>query len=345
MRCVYLWDGGEEGPWLGFKRDQALLAALRCGVGADAACAKAYARLWHWPLEGLAFGRFHRMPEAGRAMGRRLSGGKIVALGPGILGLTLVLPGAGWLEPGKPEPAPEQILNRALRPLLALLRQLGVAAFYPGRDLVTVDGRGLAHAAFTAMPDGALLIEQHLGVSGCLSATSSLLAQLDPAGVAASDPSAFADSTSLGELLAVPQREDWLTLFGEHLGASFGCSVSTASQAPSELADMSELDEQAFVALCAERRALPEGWVSALALQSLGVVEVAARISSGRIGELVISGDLIAPAVTLELIAERCVGQPPVAATARRALISVLSRPGNFLFGVEDLDDLVGRMV
>lgn len=344
MRRVCLWDAGEEGPGVGFRHDQALLAALGTAAPGDAAAATAFARLWHWPVEGLAFGRFHRIPGCGRRVGRRLSGGKVVGLGPGILGLTLALPGAAWLEPGGPEPRPEQILNRALRPLLALLRQLGAAAFYPGRDVVTVGGRVLAHAAFTAMPDGALLIEQHLGVSGCLSPSSSLLASLDPRGVSASDPSAFADSTYLGEITTIPQRGDWLALVAEHLGASFGCSVSADRQPPGELAHMRELDDRAFTGFCAERGGVPAGWRSAVALQSLGVVEVAARVVSGRIEELVISGDVIASAVTLESIAENCVGHAPVAATVRRALTSVLSRPGNFLFGADDLDDLVGRM-
>lgn len=344
MRCVYLWDGAEERPTLGFERDQALLAALGRGVAAGEARVEAYARLWRWPREGLAFGRYHRMAGARRRISRRLSGGKVVALGPGVLGLTLVVPGVSWFDPGKAEPRFEQILNRALRPLLGVLRELGIPAFYPGRDLITVDGRVIAHAAFTLMPDGALVIEQHLNVSGGLAESCSLLARLDPAGVAATDASAFAHSTSIGEIVTPPNWWEWPALVAEQLRTNFACNVDVAACPPSALADMNTLDGQAFLQFCSGLGAVPSGWKSAAAPQSLGVVEVAARVVEGRIGELVVSGDVIAPATTLELIAEHCVGHPPAAATARRALASVLSRPEHFIFGAENLDDLVGRM-
>jgi len=343
MRSLYLWDAGAETPEAGFVRDHALMAVLGAG-GPDAAVDKAYARLWRWPVAGLGFGRYHRMPDNRRDLARRISGGKIIALGPGVLGLTLVLPGAWWLDPGKVVPRPEQILNRALRPLLSLLRECGAAAFYPGRDLVTVDGAVVAHASFTQMPDGALLVEQHLSVTESFSEVPSRLSRLDPTGTAATDPSSFAEAVTLDEITAAGSDRDWRALVADHMRASFVCEVSGNDGPPPELEEARQLDRRVFEMFCAERGALPQGWVSAVALQSLGVVETAARIAAGRIEELVISGDVIAPAATLDLIAEKCVGHPPVAATARRAVIDVLARPGHFLFGVENLDDLIDRM-
>ena len=59
----------------------------------------------------------------------RLSGGRIVPVGPGVVCLTIVVPVVDWLDPAGKSLRPEQILNRAVRPLLAMLRAEGLDAF------------------------------------------------------------------------------------------------------------------------------------------------------------------------------------------------------------------------
>ena len=53
----------------------------------------------------------------------------------------------------------EQALNRCVRALLAALRGLGVDAFYPGRDRITLGGRTLGVVALESDARGATLFE------------------------------------------------------------------------------------------------------------------------------------------------------------------------------------------
>jgi lipoate-protein ligase A len=179
-RAIEIEVGAHESAATTFARDQLLL--LRC---ADDAVARA--RIWRRRESGLLLGRFHRADPASCAwadakegggdtvqcgLSRRLSGGRIVPVGPGVVCITMAVPVVDWLDFSLREPRPEQVikralrpeqvLNRALRPLLALLRGDGVDAFYAGRDLVTVGGRAVAHASFTVMRDGVAMVEMQV---------------------------------------------------------------------------------------------------------------------------------------------------------------------------------------
>jgi hypothetical protein len=206
--------GSNEDAQATYARDQLLV--LRCmeeGV--------ARARVWRRPQPGLSLGRFHRADPASCAVGngagssartegeessggkradapsaaargglsRRLSGGRI----------TMAVPVVDWLDPAAKALRPEQVLNRAIRPLLAMLRGDGVEAFYPGRDLVTVGGRPIAHLSFTVMRDGAAVVEMHVAETPAFATLAALLDRDDPAGIAGVDRDALAGATSLQE--------------------------------------------------------------------------------------------------------------------------------------------------
>src|SRR4029079_16786911 len=103
-------------------------------------------RIYTFPGDVLAAGRWHLTPptaaDAGEAFVRRLTGGRALALGEGYLGISLLLPHRSALFAEDPLAlAPFQIANRYVRGLLRALKQLGLPAFYPGRDLVTVNRR------------------------------------------------------------------------------------------------------------------------------------------------------------------------------------------------------------
>jgi hypothetical protein len=144
-RALFVESGGAESRATTFARDQ--LAALRC---ADERAARA--RIWHREARGLLLGRHHRIDvssPSSAGLSRRLSGGRIVPVGPGVTCITLFVPLVDWLDPKTPGIKPQQVLNRALRPLLALLRERGVDAFYGGRDLVTVERRTISRRCST----------------------------------------------------------------------------------------------------------------------------------------------------------------------------------------------------
>ena len=72
-------------------------------------------------------------------------------------------------------------MNRAVRGVLEACGRLGVEAYYPGRDLVTVAGRPMGWIALTADGDGVTLVEAGVSVHADLSVLPRLLDRADPA--------------------------------------------------------------------------------------------------------------------------------------------------------------------
>jgi hypothetical protein len=265
-----------------------------------------------------------------------------VVVGPGVLNVTGVFPSAAWLARGREVPAPDQILNRGLRPLLAALRAGGVDAFYGGRDLVTWEAVPIAVASFTALPDGIVVVEAHVAVSTSFDRCATLLAEWDPHGLVLHDASVFAAAPPLERRHGTVGALDWAARLAEHAGDAFGCDtalIRSVAALPPEPASGA-----AFRAFQRERGGIPPGWSTAVAIEMLGAVEAAALVEGGRIAALELSGDVIAPYASITEIEDACVGQPPSRAAAERALLSVLSRPGHFVLGARDLAGLIARL-
>jgi hypothetical protein len=319
----------------------------------DAACragatGRASLRLWRRARPVVSLGRFHRRGRAHPALERRLSGGRVTGLGPGVLGVTMVAPGVDWFDPSAGGLRPDQVLNRALRPLLNVLRSRVPEVFYPGRHLVGPPGRPLAHASFTVQRDGVAIVEVHLGVECSIAAgLAERLAELDPDGDAAVDPLALADAVALADA-AGPSPHSAPQALAEALARAsiegFDCRM-VESWSEDEASGL-VADEAAFEAFQAERGPCPKGpdRILAAGITMLGVVESSARLIGDRLYDLEITGDVIAPAHALEEIAAACEGQPLRAPKIRRALAGVLIRPRSFLLGANDLDAIIERM-
>src|SRR5262249_13022699 len=137
-------------------RDRRLLELARAG-GEPIAC------VYDVPGDVLALGRYHALPRGTGtdvALLRRLGGGRVAPLGTAFGGISLCLPHRSALVAEDPHAlAPDQLLNRAVRPLLGALEELGVPALYPGRDTVTADRRTIANLGFEIADDGATIVE------------------------------------------------------------------------------------------------------------------------------------------------------------------------------------------
>ena len=331
-----VYDCGSEAPLDAFSRDHvAICRVARDGEGAILLVRRAAA-------EAVSLGRFHRRPSADVPLVRRLTGGRAVAVGPGTLSLTGVFPSLGWLAGGRETPGPDQVLNRALRPLLAVLRAAGVDAFYGGRDLVTWDGAPIAVASFTVLPDGVVIVESHVAVSTSFARGTAALAEWDPQGLVLHDASAFAATSALERRLPAVAALRWPQQLAESAQSSFHCDAHVARSLDETMQE--PVVEPSFAALQNERGAIPAGWSCAVAIEMLGAVEAAACIEQGRITALELSGDLIATFTSIAEIEAACVGQPPSRPAAERALLSVLSRPGRFVLGARDLAGLIARL-
>jgi lipoate-protein ligase A len=337
VRRLTVHDCRNEDPREVFSRDHDAI----CGVARDGS--GAILRVRRTATEAVSLGRFHRRPAGEAPLFRRLTGGRAVAIGPGILSLTGVFPSVAWLALGRELPGPDQILNRALRPLLASLRAGGVDAFYGGRDLITSDGAPISVASFTVLPDGIVVLEAYVAVSTSFERCAAMLAEWDPHGLVLHDASVFATAPSLEQRTgAAAGGLDWAALIAEQAEAAYACEASLVRPAAAPMPQPAT--GPAFAAFQGERGAIPAGWATAVAIEMLGAVEAAALIEGGRIATLELSGDLISSYASITEIEDACVGQPPSRAAAERALLSVLSRPGRFVLGARDLAGLIARV-
>lgn len=103
-------------------------------------------------------GAFQRTGRSGLARELRgLCGGRSAFAGEGTCALFAVTRDAdGWL--GEPVPAARK-LNRWVRGLLAGLTRIGVAASYPGRDFIAVEGARIAQLALAREASGAWMFQ------------------------------------------------------------------------------------------------------------------------------------------------------------------------------------------
>lgn len=341
-RHLELWVEGSVDAQTGFVRDSAAMAqAARTGV--------AVARLWRRSEPALALGRFQRRAlGASGLLERRLTGGRYVPLGPAVLGLTLVFPELSWLSASPPGLRPDQVLNRALRPLLGSLRDLGVDAFYPGRDLLTVSGRPFGHAAFTMASDGVTLVEVQLALDGSWREAGELLAVLDPDGVAGADAGSWAQAVGLGELSAgvpeVGELESWTLHLEESAAREFAATVGVETAGATPWSSAIYASEEAWKAFQSERGPAPEGALQSVSMAMLGLVEASARLDGDRLRDVCIAGELMAPHHTLEDLQEILEGEVFRGPQIRKALVKILGRPRNFVLGINDLDALLERL-
>jgi len=255
-----------------------------------------------------------------------------------------------WLDPGSAPLRPDQVLNRALRPVLALLRDTVGDAFYPGRDLITVDGRPVAHASFIVARDGVCVVEVQVAVSSGLCALAQWIPKADPGRVAAVDEAVFAGAPSLLDLGAEPHApagvdsNAWLSKLMPVIAAAFSCEVLSQDAPVASVREGIGGRRGGYDGFQRERGPVKEPAVSVGAPSMLGAVEASAVLRHGRIHDLVISGDIIAPFRTLEEISKACEGQPVTEAVIRHRLARVLSGPRSFLLGCNDLDSLLIRL-
>ncbi len=347
MRTLELWASGPADPLRRFAWDQAM-------VGYTARQDQTACLRLHSALEpGVALGRFHRRrSEADSRLTRRLTGGRSTPTGPGLLELTVTVPSSGWLDPRLPVMRPEQVLNRALRPLLSVLRAggraglAGIDAFYPGRDLITVDKKPIGACSFTVFPDGVALVDICIGNRESLATFGPLIDELDRDGVAAIDKQCFADAASLADL-GCPERgiEDWLGAFADAATSDWRCESRVWSESPPWWSTFTAPGEAAFSEFLGERREAKPGMRTAAALTMLGVAEASARIEDDRLVDVELAGDIMAPATTVAALADACEGQVARAAAIRRCVTSVLAQESHFLLALDSPDELICRLL
>lgn len=114
----------------------------------------------------VALGRFQRasiaLTDRGRQarIVRRITGGRTLALGDGIIALAISLPHRAWLTGEALDVVPAaKFLNRSVRGILMGLTSLGAPAQYFGRDFITAAEGQAAHLSFEFDRAGHALLE------------------------------------------------------------------------------------------------------------------------------------------------------------------------------------------
>ncbi len=155
------------------------------------------------PGKFVSLGRYHFYDAPAESSGsvavsRRLTGGRIVGAGQGWVSIALVLASrTALLAERDAHIAPEQLMNRHIRGLLAALRSLGCDCFYPGRDAVTARGRELAMCSLEITSRGAMLFEASLAVNRGMEDLIHELDRFDPGGALTSPMYDASNATKL----------------------------------------------------------------------------------------------------------------------------------------------------
>jgi lipoate-protein ligase A len=311
---------------------------------------EAVLRVFAFRDAAVALGRYHVAPSLAPhppvALHRRLSGGRVAALGPGFVAITLVLPHRSALIGADPLALrPEQALNRCVRALLAALRGLGVDAFYPGRDLVTIDRRLLGVVGLECEASDVAVFEAVLALQADWSDLSDWVEAVDPNGILAAERLRADRVTSLARHgLQKLSLDELAHCVGGALAREYGVAVTAAALGEGELvAAGRDAPHESWVA---ERLPRPELGRHGVSWGQLGVFEAYLKSDDeGRIGDVMLAGDFIAdsPAVAeLETRLRGCLFQGESVA---KVVDMVFANPRHFLLGVGSLETVTATIM
>jgi hypothetical protein len=252
--------------------------------------------------------------------------------------LSLALPHRSALSSDDPLAlAPEQVLNRAVRGLLDGLEAAGLRAIYPGRDLVTVDGRPLGVLGLEVDADGATLIEAVLSVERDQSLLPHLLDRVDAAGVVSAPMIAPDDVTSMSRSLGRTPSFDELVArirrgYETRLGVAF-------------VEESLEHDggDAAFVRSRVPR---PELDRRARSATMLGTLETHCALGeNSRLREVMLAGDLLVPSRTMARLEQALGGCRASLEPLAAAIDDVVRPPTDFILGVHPLRTIAETIV
>ena len=300
-------------------------------------------RVYTAPGDLISAGRFHRWsgPPTDPPIARRLSGGRTLPFGEGFLGFSLVLPHRSALVSDEPLAlSPYQVPNRYARGVLAALRMLGVDAFYPGRDFVTVRRRTIGMLSFETDERGGLLFEGVLALGRDFRILPELLARADPEGRLGGEPLETSTLTSLGAEVgeSVAPREAAETL-RRGFAEQFRLDVSERTLTP--------LEEQAIGAI--ESREFGEAWAQsrrfrddlplwAIVPVPLGLFEVHLALEQDRfLREVQFAGDFIANSAAIEALERDLKLCPAEWRAVAMVTDEIFNRPENYVLGIGKL--------
>lgn len=316
---------------------------------------QAVLRIYDLAGEFICLGRYHLAPEpagnAGTMLWRRHSGGRAVPFGEGFVGVSLVLPHRSALFSEDPMAlAPYQVINRYVRGILEACKLVGVPAFYPGRDFVTVNRRILALVSFETSETGALLFEAIIANTRDFSLLPERMETADPGGVVKMEMLAADSTTCLErELRTSLSFDEVAELLRRGFAKQFGFDLEPHSLAPLETQAIEAVHARELAASdwLFGRRVRPDLDRRASMWGQLGAFEVHFALEQERfLKDIIFAGDFLANSPGIDRL-ERALRLCPAEWRAVDEIASaVYADPENFILGIgrlRTIADLVTR--
>jgi lipoate-protein ligase A len=287
-------------------------------------------RVFTLPGDLLSIGRWHATPRTTGGVVRRWSGGRAAPLGDGFVATTLVLPHRSWLVADEPLAlAPEQVLNRCVRGLLEGLSLAGVNAYYPGRDVVTANGRVVAYVAFGVEEGGVTIVESLVAVDRDFTLLPAILDRVDPDGLVPAD---MPSPDSVTSVATDTGRHPGCDEFAALVCRGYESKLGTQFDRDSAASPPADADTTVWLG---ERRIRPGLDRHARARIMLGTLEARVRVASdGTIAEAMLSGDFLADVATVARLEASLVGCPADVDEVDRAIARALDTPEAVLLGI-----------
>jgi HEAT repeat protein len=322
---------------------------LRAIPGWDISKRAGVLRVYATPEDTLSIGRYHLVPEdwaarGGRNACRRLTGGRILPSGAGFIGLSIVLPHRSALVSNDPLAlAPQQVLNRCVRGILAAFKDIGVPAFYPGLDLVTVDHRALAALSFEVSPPGSLLFEAIIANTADFAGGNDLLSRIDSTDTLRARKWGIGEVTSIKEQLGFEiSVKELAELLRRGYERQFDVQIELPT-APLVVPDDGTFSPERWL-LARRHRSELDRHASASAL--LGTVESFFSVRpSGEIDDIALTGDFIAASAAIDELEATLRGSPLDRDAINAIVDQVFSKPENFILGIGSLSSIADMIL
>lgn len=322
---------------LGPAQGQAVDALLRDGLCPDSS---AVLRLGVGARDGLAFGRYQLIPSVAHGspgVQRRLTGGRVVPLGAGVVELSLAAPALTDFTSQQNPVKPDVLLNRAVRGVLRGLERLGLGVVYPGRDLITSKRRAVGHISFDIDREGRPLVQCQIAWRTSLADAALQLKEagchLDERADLLAPERCITLAEALGETPGLDRvLEVLLEGYSEHVRAPVPMEPLTKEM----MMRADALADKSFAVddWLAERTPSASMRKTARIPSQLGDFMVALSLHEGRLSEVRLAGEFIADQPAVASLEEALKGCPAEWAEVARVVDRVLSTPPHIVLGL-----------
>jgi len=304
-------------------------------------------RVYDCPGDVLSLGRYHFAPSppppsSDVMLHRRHSGGRAVPFGEGFIGVSLILPHRSALTSADPLAlAPHQVLNRYVRGLLDACKLAGVPAFYPGRDLITVNRRVIGWVSFEVDACGGLLFEAVLAVRRDFSRLAHFLDVVDPAGVVPATMLEPESTTCLAREIGTDVRtEDIAELIRRGYEQQFDihCTARSLTVLETAAIDAMAAGEPSEENWLLQRRPRADLDHHARQAVQLGVLEAHFSLAQNRlIKNMAFTGDFIANSPAIARLEDHLRGCSADRPAIDAVVTEVFAEPENYILGIGPL--------